>query len=46
MVKVAATSDTHGNLVELQKAHEEGLTGDIFIHAGDFTAYNKRDHFG
>lgn len=44
-IKIVAISDTHGNLTELQKAVDSGMEGDIFIHGGDFTNYNKRDHF-
>jgi len=44
-VKLLAISDTHGRNDEIRKAIDEGKEGDFFIHAGDFTSYNKRDHF-
>ena len=44
-IKLLVTSDTHGKLDELQKVVDQGITGDIFVHCGDFTWYNKREHF-
>ena len=43
--KLMITSDTHGKLDELQKMVDADVQGDIFIHCGDFTWYNKREHF-
>ena len=43
--KLMITSDTHGKLDELQKMVDQHIEGDIFIHCGDFTWYNKREHF-
>lgn len=36
-------SDTHGDLKQLKKVSE--LSGDIFIHAGDFTYYGRELDF-
>lgn len=44
LVKVAAISDTHGNNEELERAIKDNISGDIFIHAGDYTSYNKKQH--
>ena len=38
-------SDSHGKVHHLKKLVKEGVEGDLFIHAGDFTEYNKRVHF-
>lgn len=38
-------SDSHGKTHLLKKLVKEGSEGDLFIHAGDFTWYNKREHF-
>ena len=44
-VKILAMSDSHGKTHLLKKLVKEGYEGDLFIHAGDFTWYNKKDHF-
>lgn len=38
--KIVVMSDTHGNVEHLNKT----LSGDIFIHAGDFTHYCTSPH--
>ena len=42
-LNVVVISDTHGSYSQLKKV--AGLSGDIFIHAGDFTDYGKEQDF-
>lgn len=42
-LSVVVLSDTHGDLKQLKKVAE--LSGDIFIHAGDFTYYGREKDF-
>lgn len=36
-LKILTISDTHGKNDQIRNAIEFGASGDIFIHAGDFT---------
>jgi predicted phosphodiesterase len=42
-LSVVVLSDTHGDLKQLKRVAE--LSGDIFIHAGDFTYYGRDKDF-
>ena len=42
-LNIVLVSDTHGDYKQLNKIAQ--MSGDIFIHAGDFTDYGKEKDF-
>lgn len=41
--RIVALSDTHGNTQQFDYLIHHNIQGDLFVHAGDFTKYNRQD---